>query len=169
MANNVRRYDWNTGDESLTGQHVMYQDYQALEGRVIELEQQLAALSWTRVKALSRPVSEQTIWFHGTDEDTALLIQKEGFNPGTYFAAHMEDAVHFGGMVVFHVRVRWESPSMDGWQVVSSNHIGKDQIRGITVFKEAVIYESDLAKDAEKDALIAARLSSAKGGNDGNI
>ena len=27
----VKRYDWNTGDESATGEHVMHKDYAALE------------------------------------------------------------------------------------------------------------------------------------------
>jgi hypothetical protein len=69
-------------------------------------------------------------WFHGTNEDSARLIIQTGFQPGTYFAKHMEDAIIFGGPCVFWIRVEWERKSLDGWQQISSNHIPSKAIVG---------------------------------------
>jgi hypothetical protein len=41
----VRRYDWNTGEEKPTGEHVMFSDYDALYTLATELRD---ALVWTR-------------------------------------------------------------------------------------------------------------------------
>ena len=43
------------------------------------------------------------ICFHGTTEENAEKILAEGFNVGTYFALHLEDAIEFGGESVFFV------------------------------------------------------------------
>lgn len=43
------------------------------------------------------------ICFHGTDEESADSIRAEGFRIGTYFAAHLEDALAMGGPFVFFV------------------------------------------------------------------
>jgi hypothetical protein len=43
------------------------------------------------------------ICFHGTNEANAKSILKRGFLPDTYFAAHLEDALEFGGNHVFEV------------------------------------------------------------------
>jgi len=66
---------------------------------------------------------DQTVYFHGTKRENVEGIQLEGFAEGTYFARHMEDAVKFGGPCVFVVNVHFESPSLDGWQVVCANAI----------------------------------------------
>ena len=45
------------------------------------------------------------ICWHGTkDARTAAKIEAEGFQPGTYFARHLEDALAFGCNYVFAVR-----------------------------------------------------------------
>ena len=44
------------------------------------------------------------ICFHGTSKENADKILVEGFNIGTYFANHLEDALAFGGEYVFFVR-----------------------------------------------------------------
>ena len=61
--------------------------------------------------------------YHGTSEENAASIQKEGFRVGTYFAYDIEDALFFGGSCVLAAefeesgfrgdRDRGES---DGWQ-----------------------------------------------------
>ena len=43
------------------------------------------------------------ICYHGTNQEAGEAIQKEGFRVGTYFAAHLEDALTFGGPYVFEV------------------------------------------------------------------
>ena len=48
----VKRYDWNTGDESATGEHVMHKDYAALETLC---QQQHEALKRWRVHSIWIP------------------------------------------------------------------------------------------------------------------
>ena len=46
-------------------------------------------------------MDEQVVWFHGTNsKEVVSEIEREGFQAGTYFAQHMEDAVIFGGAYV---------------------------------------------------------------------
>ena len=53
------------------------------------------------------------ICYHGTNEENAKSILKEGFQPNTYFARHLEDALGSGGMHVFEVA--FDDPP-DHWQ-----------------------------------------------------
>ena len=69
----------------------------------------------------------QRIWYHGTNRYNSSLIQKEGFREGTWFARHMEDAVEFGGPIVFAVRVVFRQVPMK-WQVCASTAISSDRI-----------------------------------------
>ena len=56
---------------ALPAQHVMYQDYQALEGRVVELEQQLAALTWTEITPENLPTGRPyLLYFERDGEET---------------------------------------------------------------------------------------------------
>lgn len=57
------------------------------------------------------------ICYHGTNKKNAENILKEGFNKGTYFAKHLEDAIGFGGRYVFSVMFKKEKiPS--NWQFI---------------------------------------------------
>ncbi len=58
------------------------------------------------------------IAYHGTSEENAASIQKEGFRVGTYFAFDIEDARHFGGPCVFAVKFHDSGfrGFSDGWQ-----------------------------------------------------
>lgn len=59
------------------------------------------------------------IAFHGTNLRGALGISRHGFKLGTYFARHAEDALEFGGSIVFHVTFEeWEDDrdADDQWQ-----------------------------------------------------
>ena len=60
------------------------------------------------------------IWFHGTNATAAEVIRQEGFKAGTYFAAHLEDALSYGGPCVFEVVGDW---SKENWQVVSAEPV----------------------------------------------
>jgi hypothetical protein len=53
--------------------------------------------------------------YHGTNKSAAEIILKTGFNPRTYFARHLEDALDFGGRYVFEVMFETEKIPND-WQ-----------------------------------------------------
>jgi len=74
------------------------------------------------------PPDEQVVWFHGTSNENAEVIRKEGFRVGTYFAHHMEDAVKFGGPHVFFVKVHFNVEA-ERWQVTCSNPIPASAIQ----------------------------------------
>lgn len=58
-----------------------------------------------------------TIWYHGTLKEKADAILASGFfKAGTFFAANMESALHYGGDHIFEVFFP-ESPS-DYWEWV---------------------------------------------------
>lgn len=66
------------------------------------------------------------IAFHGTNEAEALSILKSGFNSGTYFAQHLEDAIIFGGPFVFEVA--FDGPQQKDWQFCEFVSIPPDRI-----------------------------------------
>jgi hypothetical protein len=67
--------------------------------------------------------TEQELWFHGTIEEHVATIERDWFCEGTWFAAHMEDAVKFGGPIVFSVKVRFPKERVYDWQVCCANAI----------------------------------------------
>lgn len=57
------------------------------------------------------------IVYHGTNtEAKADSILLEGFRPGTYFSAHLEDALAYGGFFLFEVALDFPEP-LNHWQV----------------------------------------------------
>jgi hypothetical protein len=48
------------------------------------------------------------IWFHGTGRNASQKISETGFNEGSWFAEHLEDAIEFGGPYVFEVALSHE-------------------------------------------------------------
>lgn len=72
----------------------------------------------------------KVIAFHGTSEENAASIKREGFKYGSYFAFRIEDALAFGGNHVFAVEFS-DNPSKwhgaldgpDGWQFWTQEHI----------------------------------------------
>jgi hypothetical protein len=79
--------------------------------------------------------ADQVIWYHGTKLENVETIKRDGFKEGTYFARHMEDAVGFGGPFVFTVEIHFESPPLDGWQIVCANAILPSAIKEVRVVK----------------------------------
>lgn len=67
------------------------------------------------------------ICFHGTDERSAENILREGFNEGTYFARHLEDALEYGGPHVFGVSFD-EKELPPHWQFTSASKVSVDNI-----------------------------------------
>jgi len=72
------------------------------------------------------------IWFHGTkNNDIALKILKDGFAEGTWFAAHLEDAIEYGGEYVFYVDAKFPTRK---WQMCSANPISNYSILKVVKF-----------------------------------
>lgn len=85
----------------------------------------------------------KNIGYHGTDHASAQIILREGFKPWTYFAAHLEDALAFGGPFVFEV---WFRRPPDDWQFTVSRRVMPRQIRALTRYSSQHIHGQDLAK-----------------------
>ena len=77
------------------------------------------------------------ICWHGTNEEAAQIILREGFRPLTHFAAHVEDALAFGGPFVFDVLFDDPAPN---WQFLNEDHIGPERIRTLTQFWSKTLY-----------------------------
>jgi hypothetical protein len=88
------------------------------------------------------------IAYHGTDRARADSILLKGFRPYTYFAAHLEDALAFGGPFVFEVWFR-RAPAIANhsvWQFKVARTIPPRQIRSLTRYSTQHIHGADLAK-----------------------
>jgi hypothetical protein len=79
------------------------------------------------------------IWFHGTHEANAQRIMINGFNAGTFFAAHLEDAIAFGGPHVFEVALNRRE---DCWQIVVADRVPQEQIVAYQIFTRSVAYDN---------------------------
>ncbi len=69
--------------------------------------------------------------YHGTKKENAEKILVEGFNPNTYFAYHLEDAIEFGGNYVFRVEfdeIKFDNCDENRWQFWVQNRIAPDKI-----------------------------------------
>lgn len=75
--------------------------------------------------------TKQVIWFHGTTAENASDIARGGFKEGTWFARHMEDAIEFGGPIVFWVKVSFSKADAHEWQVCCSNSLPTSSISKI--------------------------------------
>lgn len=80
------------------------------------------------------------IWYHGTkDEAVAEKIAREGFAPESYFAAHLEDALEFGGPHIFQVRLSHIPIIPENWQMRISEAIPATEIVRRSHFNIAVL------------------------------
>jgi len=77
------------------------------------------------------------IVYHGTDATNARRILKNGFNAGTYFAIHLEDALGYGGAWVFEVVVPRHLITKGSWQFTLSNGVLPEFIVRLTRYKPA--------------------------------
>jgi hypothetical protein len=94
-------------------------------------------------------VNEQLkIWYHGTTEDAARSILREGFRAGTYFAEHLEDAVWFGGGFVFEVAFPATWTSEAGWQMTVAERFSPDRIVGLWRFTPEQLHENAALRTA---------------------
>ncbi len=76
--------------------------------------------------------------FHGTRKENVKSILEIGFNVGTYFAYHLEDAIEFGGEYIFMVEfdeTKFNNIDDDSWQFWIRVKITPDKIRRLTKYK----------------------------------
>ena len=80
------------------------------------------------------------ICYHGTNEVNAKSILKRGFLPNTYFAAHLEDAIWYGGNHVFEVAFH-KAPRK--WQFVYPEKVEASMIVSYIVYTPRVKFENE--------------------------
>lgn len=84
------------------------------------------------------------ICFHGTTKENAEKILGGGFNIGTYFALHLEDALEFGGDYVF--RVEFDEGRFNGpvdWQFHLRERVPPERIRRLERYSREIINSPD--------------------------
>ena len=87
------------------------------------------------------------ICYHGTNQEAGEAIQKEGFRVGTYFAAHLEDALTFGGPYVFEVLFP-DPGDPPPWQFTIREEVPPQRIVCLARYELTVLYD-DPAKRRE--------------------
>ena len=84
----------------------------------------------------------QVIYYHGTKVDNYVQIIQEGFRPGTFFARHLEDALEFGGSVVFRVVFSKEEVANQDWQFLTWKTVKPDRIVSVTNYRPQKWYDA---------------------------
>ncbi len=109
-----------------------------------------------------------TIWYHGTDGVAANKIREEGFQAGTYFGEHLEDAFFCGGAHIFEVAFPADMTSEAGWQVRVMEHVPVTQIIAHYVLDQTYLYQDATLRnkvyDSNRDESAASRDRSREGG-----
>jgi hypothetical protein len=79
------------------------------------------------------------LWFHGTIEENVESILQEGFRIGTYFARHLENAIHMGGEYVFEVF--FEKDPGSGWQACNFDEIvSPSDIHSLILYEPTLLH-----------------------------
>jgi hypothetical protein len=81
-------------------------------------------------------------WYHGTNHENSGSIAHEGLRVGTWLAAHLEDALAFGGPYVLEVEL--DESKFNGppeWQVHTLEHIPPERIVSIKFYRIDVLKE----------------------------
>ena len=86
--------------------------------------------------------------WHGTTKNSAESILINGFNKMTYFSAHLEDAVGYGGQYVFRVEFPAEyfkdfEEQKPCWQFRSPIAISVEQIVDLTNYNPKELYKKE--------------------------
>jgi hypothetical protein len=79
------------------------------------------------------------IWFHGTSEVAARSIAAEGFRPNTWFSAHLEDAIEFGGPFVFWTLLDYAPGTPGNWQMCVRPAVPASAIRKFVEYHPLII------------------------------
>lgn len=94
------------------------------------------------------PDSHIRIWYHGTNRAAARAIRSSGFREGTYFAKNLDDALGYGGDVVFSVALQTaEDYEALNWQIRASVHIPPERIVRVTVYRQRCIHEDESLRE----------------------
>jgi len=80
--------------------------------------------------------SKLTIVYHGTNAKNAAEIMEKGFNVGTYFALHLEDALGYGGNHILQIVFPCKEIKRVYWQFTISERIPADMIVGYDVYQD---------------------------------
>ncbi len=96
-------------------------------------------------EALER-ITKQCICFHGTNEKAASNILKDGFEPDTWFARHLEDSIFYGGLHVFEVAFEIEKLPTN-WQIHHLEEIPADRIIGYHIFTKRTVINKEKLRD----------------------
>ena len=77
------------------------------------------------------------ICYHGTSKENVVDILRDGFREGTYFARHLENAVHMGGPHVFGVAFDTAkfSHSIPHWQFILKEVVSPSRIVHYRVYQ----------------------------------
>ena len=90
---------------------------------------------------------KKVICFHGTDSANAMKIRRDGFNKGTFFAKHLEDAFEFGGMWVFEVCFDEDELPPGCWQFKIRDKRSRSNIVSLSQYAECrTIFENTVLR-----------------------
>jgi len=85
---------------------------------------------------------EKILAYHGTNKKAADSILKNGFNKGSWFAYHLEDALAFGGNYVFVVwfdKKKFNNTGKKDWQFWTQERISVESIKSLKRFDISII------------------------------
>lgn len=92
------------------------------------------------------------IMYHGTSEENAKIILKDGFLAGTYFATHLEDALHMGGDYIFEVY--FEEKPTAYWEFITPENIPTLKIRSYyRLYPELLWHNKECEREIRKQAI----------------
>ena len=85
------------------------------------------------------------ICYHGTKPRNVAGIMRDGFREGTYFARHLEDAIHMGGRHVFGVAFDKDkfSRALSNWQFILREVVPPSRIVHHRVYRVRPIMLND--------------------------
>jgi hypothetical protein len=107
--------------------------------------QSLAALE--TVWQLSKTLLRVGICYHGTTKENAEQILQDGFRADSWFAAHLEDALLYGGNHVFGVK--FEPPPADLWQFHFVDSIPVERIITYRIYEITTIFDRNNESDPQ--------------------
>lgn len=86
------------------------------------------------------------ICYHGTDtEEKAKSILATGFNPDTWFAENLQDALGFGGPYIFEVAFDFDKAP--NWQFHVLERVPVNRIVSCVFFQKEARYNNPLLRD----------------------
>lgn len=91
-----------------------------------------------------------SIYYHGTNEENARSILKNGFKEGTYFTWDLHAALVMGGMWIFGIYLEDKSPEKSYWEWRNSEIIPPTKILYLRKFNIDCIYDNEKEKEKIK-------------------